>query len=112
MKKITLILGLTLMSLTGYAQQSQNETDDAQNEKREASYIIVLDDTKVDDNIDMLLNGSDLHLDNLASEQLHELAHDEPEDFSLEGKLVEGAFSYNEYAINHRPGYQVSVVTS
>ena len=112
MKKITLILGLTLMSLTGYAQQSQNETDDAQVQEREPSYIIVLDDTKVDDNIDMLLNGSDLHLDDLAPEQLHELAHDEPEDFSLEGKLVEGAFSYNEYAINHRPAYQVSVVTS
>ena len=112
MKKITLILGLTLMSLTGYAQQSQNETSNFQNQERESSYIIVLDDTEVDGNIEMLLNGSDLHVDDFAPEQLHELVHDEQEDFGLEGKLVEGAYSYNEYAINHKPGDRASVATS
>jgi len=112
MKKITLILGLTLMSLTGYAQQSQNETTNFQNEERESSYIIVLDDTKVDGNIEMLLKGSELHADDFAPEHLHELVHDEQEDFGLEGKLVEGAYSYNEYAINHKPGYRASVATS
>lgn len=112
MKKITLILGLTLMSLAGYAQQSQNDSNDSQNQERESSYIIVLDDTVVDGNIDMLLKGSELHTDDFAQENLHELVHDEQEDFSLEGKLVDGAYSYNEYAINHRPGSRASVVTS
>ena len=112
MKKITLILGVTLMSFTGYAQESKIQSENPQSQEREPSYIIVLDDTKVDGNIDTLLKGSEIHHDDFSPDQLHELAHDEPEDFSLEGKLVEGAFSYNEYAINHRPGYHVSVVTS
>jgi hypothetical protein len=112
MKKITLILGLTLMSLAGYAQESQNDSNDLQNQERESTYIIVLDDTVVDDNIDMLLKGSELHADDFALEPSHELVHDEQEDFSLEGKLVEGAYSYNEYAINHKPGSRVSVATS
>ena len=68
MKKITLILGLTLMSLAGYAQQSQNDSNDSQNQERESSYIIVLDDTVVDGNIDMLLKGSELHTDDFAQE--------------------------------------------
>jgi hypothetical protein len=112
MKKITLILGLTLMSFAGYAQESKIESDNSQIQEREPSYIIVLDDTKVDGNIDMLLKGSEIHHDSFAPDQLHELAHDEQEDFGLEGKLVEGAFSYNEYAINHKPGFQVSVASS
>ena len=112
MKKITLILGLTLMSLTGYAQESQSESNDVQNQERESTYIIVLDDTVVDGNIDMLLKGSELHADDFSQDNLHELVHDEQEDFSLEGKLVEGAYSYNEYAINHKPGYRTSIVTS
>jgi hypothetical protein len=112
MKKITLILGLTLISLTGYAQESQNETSNFQNQERESSYIIVLDDTDVDGNIEKLLLGSDLHADDFNSDPLHELVHDEQEDFGLEGKLVEGAYSYNEYAINHKPGDRASVATS
>ena len=112
MKKITLILGLTLMSLSGYAQESPSASNESQNEKRETSYIIVLDDTVVDGNIDMLLKGRELHTEDFSEENLHELVHDEQEDFSLEGKLVEGAYSYNEYAINHKPGYRTSVVTS
>ena len=112
MKKITLILGLTFMSLAAFAQQSQSESNDLQNQERESTYIIVLDDTVVDGNIDMLLKGSDLHSDDFRQDNLHELVHDEQEDFSLEGKLVEGAYSYNEYAINHKPGDRSSIATS
>ena len=100
------------MSLTGYAQESQNESNGIQNQEREPSYIIVLDDTKVDDNIDILLKSNEMHGDDFLQEPLHELVHDEQDDFSLEGKLVEGAYSYNEYAINHKPGYSASVATS
>ena len=112
MKKITLILGLTFLSLSAYAQESQSESNEFQNQERESTYIIVLDETEVDGNIDMLLKGSELHTDDFHQDHLHELVHDEQEDFSLEGKLVEGAYSYNEYAINHKPGYRTSVVTS
>jgi len=31
----------------------------------------------------------------------HELVHDAPDNFDIESKFVEGAFSYNEYALNY-----------
>jgi hypothetical protein len=112
MKKITLTIGLCFLSLLGYAQQTTEDVKSIQSQEREPEYIIVLDDTKVDGNIDILLNGNALHHEDFSGEELHELAHDEPDNFSLQGKLVEGAFSYNEYAIHYKPELHVSVTAS
>lgn len=112
MKKITLTIGLCFLSLLGFAQETTEDAKSIQIQEREPEYIIVLDDTKVEGNIDMLLKGNGLHHEDFAADELHELAHDAPDNFSLEGKLVEGAFSYNEYAIHYKPEAQVSVAAS
>ena len=31
----------------------------------------------------------------------HELAHDVPEAIDIESKFIDGAYSYNEYAVNY-----------
>ena len=112
MKKITLTIGLCFLSLLGFAQETTEDAKSIQSQERELEYIIVLDDTKVEGNIDMLLKGSVLHHEDFSADELHELAHDEPDNFSLEGKLVEGAFSYNDYVIHYKPEVNVSVAAS
>ena len=100
MKKITLFFALSFVSLIGFAQESKNTTTyDAESIKRQTEYIIVLDDTTVGNNIDILLNNSkvtdevDLNFNN------HELVHDAPNNSDIESKFIEGAFTYNEYAL-------------
>ena len=106
MKKITLLFAFSIMSLIGYTQNT-NETTTIISEslERETEYIIVLDDVTVDGNIDLLLNSSHgnekLNLDFHA----HEFAHDAPEPIDIESKFIEGAFSYNEYAMNYSTTY-------
>jgi hypothetical protein len=112
MKKITLIIGLSFLSLAGYAQEKTEDVNDILIQERDPEYIIVIDDTKVEGNIDILLIGNALHDENFMGNDLHELAHNEPDTFSLEGKLVEGAFSYNDYAIHYKPETRVSVAAS
>lgn len=112
MKKITLTIGLCFLSLLGFAQETTEDAKSIQSQEREPEYIIVLDDTKVEGNINMLLKGNVLHHEDLSTDELHELAHDEPKSFGLEGKLVEGAFSYNDYVIHYKPELHVSVAAS
>lgn len=102
MKKITLFFALILVSSIGLAQES-NKTSNSNSEtlERETEYIIVLDDIIVDDNIDKLLNGSGIDDNHEAIFVNHELAHDAPNTTDIESKFVEGAFTYNEYAMNY-----------
>ena len=112
MKKITLLISLCFLGLTGYAQQHSKDATGIDNQKRETEYIIVLDDTEVDGNIDILLNGNELHDENFVVEEFHELVHNAPNEFSLDGKLVEGAFSFNEYAVHYKPEIHVTEAAS
>ena len=112
MKKITLIISFCFLGVTGYAQQQTEDATGIDYQKREREYIIVLDNTKVEGNIDNLLKGNNLHDENLAVEELHELVHNAPNEFELEGKLVEGAFSFNEYAIHYKPEIHVKMAAS
>ena len=98
MKKITLFFALGFISLTGFAQETQNTSESIQ---RETEYIIVLDDVTVGDNIDLLLTGKTLSKEIEFDFNNHELVHDAPDNFDIESKFVEGAFSYNEYAVNY-----------
>ena len=101
MKKITLFFALSFVSLIGFAQQTNTSNSDLETLERQTEYIIVLDDIIVDNNIDMLLTGRpetnelELNFNN------HELVHDAPDNFDIESKFVEGAFSYNEYALHY-----------
>jgi len=110
MKKITLFFALSLVSLIGFAQESKNSTKlDTESIKRQTEYIIVLDDTTVGDNIDMLLNNREVTEDIQLNFNNHELVHDVPNTSDIESKFIEGAFTYNEYALyatdlNHLQG--------
>ena len=101
MKKITLFFTLSFMSLIGFAQETNTSNSDLETLERQTEYIIVLDDVIVDNNIDMLLterpatNELEIDFNN------HELVHDAPDNFDIESKFVEGAFSYNEYALHY-----------
>jgi hypothetical protein len=100
MKKITLFFALSLVSLIGFAQESKTSTNlDFESIERQTEYIIVLDDTTVGDNIDMLLNSSMKTEDIQLSFNNHELVHDAPDASDIESKFIEGAFTYNEYAL-------------
>jgi len=102
MKKITLFFALSFVSLIGFAQESDNSSNiGSESIKRQTEYIIVLDDTTVGDNIDMLLNNSKVTEDIQLNFNNHELVHDAPDASDIESKFVEGAFTYNEYALHY-----------
>jgi len=102
MKKITLLFAFSIVSLIGYAQKSNESTTNlSESLEREIEYIIVLDDEVVDDNIDILLNGSNIRENLKMNFHDHELAHDVPEAIDIESKFIDGAYSYNEYAVNY-----------
>ncbi len=110
MKKITLLFAFSIVSLIGYAQQSNEIANSiSENVKREIEYIIVLDDTEVDGNINNLLNDSDLSENILMDFHAHELAHDAPGSIDIESKFIEGAYSYNEYALNYTGDHKIDL---
>ena len=87
--------------MIGFAQESKENLKISSEIERQSEYIIVLDDVTVGDNIDKLLN------DSVVSEEIsfdfnnHELVHDAPDTSDIESKFIEGAFTYNEYAVNY-----------
>jgi hypothetical protein len=102
MKKITLFFALSFVSLVGFAQDANNSTKiESETIERQTEYIIVLDDVIVDDNIDMLLIGRPVKNELELEFNDHELVHDAADNFDIESKFVEGAFSYNEYALHY-----------
>jgi len=102
MKKITLFFALSFVSLIGFSQESNNSSNIGfESIKRQTEYIIVLDDTTVGDNIDMLLNTNKVTQDIQFNFNNHELVHDAPDASDIESKFVEGAFTYNEYALHY-----------
>ena len=110
MKKITLLFAFSIVSLVGSAQQSNEITNSISKDlEREIEYIIVLDDTEVDGNINKLLNDSELSEKILMDFDAHELAHDAPGSIDIESKFIEGAYSYNEYALNYTADHPVDL---
>ncbi len=102
MKKITLFFALSFVSLVGFAQETKNTSNSSSESiERETEYIIVLDDVTVDGNIDLLLTGTKVSKQIVLDFNNHELVHDAPDNFDIESKFVEGAFSYNEYALHY-----------
>lgn len=102
MKKITLFFALSLVSMIGIAQETNQKTTlSSESIERQSEYIIVLDDVTVGDNIDILLNNSVIPENLELNFNNHELVHDAPDTSDIESKFIEGAFTYNEYALNY-----------
>lgn len=102
MKKITLLFAFSIVSLIGYAQETnKSKTNLSESLERKTEYIIVLDDEVVGNNIDMLLNGNNIRENLKMDFHTHELVHDVPEAIDIESKFIDGAYSYNEYAVNY-----------
>ena len=95
MKNVILIISFCFLGLVGYAQQPGTDVEGAQIQELDSECIIVLDDTRIGENIDNLLRGNALHGEESNDNSLHELVHSAPNTFTLEGRLVEGGFSYS-----------------
>ena len=100
MKKITLLPALILFRALSFAQQT-DPVKENQNQERNQELIIVLDDEKIDQDVSILLNEREIHGKTHFDFHAHELAHDAIEIEDFEAKMIDGAFSYNEYAVNY-----------
>ncbi len=101
MKKITLFLGLSIVGLIGFAQQSNDNQLNIQSSDQEKVYIIHLDNTEgnTENSENLLITeeiGNSLNFEN----NTHELVHKTFDLVDFENKFIEGAYSYNEYAFN------------
>ena len=101
MKKITLFLGLSIVGLIGFAQQSKDLQKNTITTDQQIEYIIVLDDSEnVENNMDSVLSQIDFRNASNFEDNTHELVHITSNPVDIENKFIEGAYSYNEYALN------------
>ena len=101
MKKITLFLGLSIVGLIGFAQQSKDLQNNTITTDQQTEYIIVIDDSEnVENNMDSVLSQIDFRNTSNFEDNNHELVHNTSDSVDIENKFIEGAYSYNEYALN------------
>ncbi len=101
MKKITLFLGLSIVGLIGFAQQSNNDQLNIQTSDYEKVYTIRFDNTEGDtNNSENLLITEEIGNSLNFEDNTHELVHKTFDPVDFESKFIEGAYSYNEYAFN------------
>lgn len=103
MKKITLVLCLSIVGFMGYSQQSSQKETDFSNQNN--VLIIQVGDMDFKDAEDQeLLAANDFKAIDFSSgsfeNNTHELVHRSSKENYLENKFTEGAFSYNEYVLN------------
>ncbi len=100
MKKITLFLCFSIVGLIGFAQQSDSKSDIDNISNQETSFVIKIDNMDFNDYEDqILLESNDFNMINLKN-NTHELSHNSANTSSIERIYIEGAYSYNEYALN------------
>ncbi|MCF6223133.1 MAG: hypothetical protein L3J34_05340 [Flavobacteriaceae bacterium] len=100
MKKITLFLCFSIVGLIGFAQQSVSKSDINNISNQETSFVIKIDNMDFNDYEDqILLESNDFNMINLKN-NTHELSHNSANTSSIERNYIEGAYSYNEYALN------------
>jgi hypothetical protein len=100
MKKITLFLGLSIVGLVGYAQQSNDTQNISSTNNQIKEYLIEINTSETIDNINQLLLETDSRNALNFETNTHELAHKSSGSVDIEKKFIEGAYSYNEYALN------------
>ncbi len=101
MKKITLFLGLSIVGLIGFAQQTNDNQLNNETSVNKKVYIIHIDKSEdfIPNSEHLLISENVLGSRNFEM-NTHELVHDTSESVDFESKFIEGAYSYNEYAIN------------
>jgi hypothetical protein len=101
MKKITLVVCLSIVGFMGYSQQTNQKEQDISNQEN----VLTINVGTMDfaDAADQeLLTSNDFKEINFSPrsfENTHELVHRSSNDNNLENKFTEGAFSYNEYVL-------------
>jgi len=107
MKKITLLLCVSIVGFMGYSQQSNQELNQQSNIIITQDHVLTIriGDMDFKDAADQeLLVANDFQDINFASSNFenntHELVHKTSSQNNLEYKLMEGAFSYNEYVLH------------
>jgi hypothetical protein len=103
MKKITLVLCLSIVGFMGYSQQTTQKGMDISDQ--ENVLIIQVGNMDFEDAEDQdLLTSNDFKDIDFSSTRFenntHELVHRSSNENNLENKFTEGAFSYNEYVLN------------
>lgn len=95
MKKITLLFCLSIVGFVGYAQQEKSSKLIVENETQ---HNMESADFTTQEFTLLLISdfSSDLAFDN----NTHELLHQTTDSASIENKFIEGAYSYNDYALN------------
>jgi len=95
MKKITLLLCLSIVGFVGYSQQEKSSQLNL--ESRNIITIDSADFTQQNNSILIVSEfGSDLNFES----NTHELMHQTTDSASIENKFIEGAYTYNDYALN------------
>lgn len=102
MKKITLLLCLSIVGFMGYSQQSDQKLNDITNQ--ENVLTIQIDNMDFEDAADKELlvanDFKDINFNNINFENnTHELVHKSSNQNNMEYNIKEGAFSYNEYVL-------------
>ncbi len=102
MKKITLLLCLSIVGFMGYSQQSNQKLNNISTQENVLTIQIGNMDFKDAEDQDLLVANdfSDINFENINFENnTHELVHKSSNQNNLEYQLKEGAFSYNEYVL-------------
>jgi len=101
MKKITLFLGLSIVGLIGFAQQTNDNQLNNETSVNKKVYTIHINESEdFTPNSEHLLISENVLGSRNFEMNTHELVHDSAESVDFESKFIEGAYSYNEYAIN------------
>jgi hypothetical protein len=101
MKKITLFLGLSIVGLIGFAQQSNENQLNIQTFDQQKEYTIRIDKMEnSSENINELLISEAIGNSLNIEINTHEFVHNISDPVDFKSKFIEGAYSYNEYAFN------------
>jgi len=114
MKKITLVLCLSFVGLIGFAQQ--NDSSQKLNKSNSEKSITIkmgnhVDVVKIDQ---VLISPRDFKNTLKVNTNSHEFVHNKTKSKTFEYRIVQDAFTYNNYAINYtvKPGLQDMMNTS
>ena len=95
MKKMTLLFCLSIVGFVGYAQQEKSQKLTVDN-----SLTITIENIDFTTQEIALLMVSDFSSDFSFEDNSHELTHHTTDAYGIENKYIEGAYTYNDYALN------------
>ena len=101
MKKITLVVCLSIVGFMGFSQQANQKEHDISNQEDVLTIDVGTMDFKDAEDQDLLSSNdfSEINFSSGSFVNTHELVHRSTNENNLENKFTEGAFSYNEYVL-------------